>query len=171
MKKAMIVLAAAAFAMVSQGSTVNWKLTTGTTAGNVYAFANTDASTILTACASTTASDWTSMFSGMTPLAASGASARTSVQGETNGVSAGDKLTFVIISGGIAEGSTYAVYSPVTLAAANVFDPPATGTQLTTSLSSLTSAGSGTFTAVPEPTSGLLMLLGMAGLALRRRRA
>lgn len=30
--------------------------------------------------------------------------------------------------------------------------------------------GSG-WTAVPEPTSGLLMLLGMAGLALRRRRA
>lgn len=32
-------------------------------------------------------------------------------------------------------------------------------------------ASSGTWTAVPEPTSGLLMLLGMAGLALRRRRA
>ena len=29
----------------------------------------------------------------------------------------------------------------------------------------------GNWTAVPEPTSGLLMLLGMAGLALRRRRA
>ena len=29
----------------------------------------------------------------------------------------------------------------------------------------------GAWTAVPEPTSGLLMLLGMAGLALRRRRA
>ena len=29
----------------------------------------------------------------------------------------------------------------------------------------------GQWTAVPEPTSGLLMLLGMAGLALRRRRA
>ena len=29
----------------------------------------------------------------------------------------------------------------------------------------------GSWTAVPEPTSGLLMLLGMAGLALRRRRA
>ena len=29
----------------------------------------------------------------------------------------------------------------------------------------------GNFTAAPEPTSGLLMLLGMAGLALRRRRA
>ena len=32
-------------------------------------------------------------------------------------------------------------------------------------------AGGGWYAAVPEPTSGLLMLLGMAGLALRRRRA
>ena len=32
-------------------------------------------------------------------------------------------------------------------------------------------AGAGWYAAVPEPTSGLLMLLGMAGLALRRRRA
>ena len=29
----------------------------------------------------------------------------------------------------------------------------------------------GGWTAVPEPTSGLLMLLGMAGLALKRKRA
>ena len=34
-----------------------------------------------------------------------------------------------------------------------------------------TYASRGNFTAVPEPTSGLLMLLGVAGLALRRRRA
>ena len=33
------------------------------------------------------------------------------------------------------------------------------------------SAVASNWTAVPEPTSGLLMLLGMAGLALRRRRA
>ena len=31
--------------------------------------------------------------------------------------------------------------------------------------------GGGSWGAIPEPTSGLLMLLGMAGLALRRRRA
>ena len=44
------------------------------------------------------------------------------------------------------------------------------------SFSNLASASSGYaavggWTAVPEPTSGLLMLLGMAGLALRRKRA
>ena len=32
-------------------------------------------------------------------------------------------------------------------------------------------AGAWTSVNVPEPTSGLLMLLGMAGLALRRKRA
>lgn len=46
------------------------------------------------------------------------------------------------------------------------------GADATHSFGTFTAATSGwQTTAVPEPTSGLLMLLGMAGLALRRRRA
>lgn len=40
-----------------------------------------------------------------------------------------------------------------------------------TTLNLSTAISNATWSAVPEPTSGLLMLLGMAGLALRRRRA
>jgi len=39
------------------------------------------------------------------------------------------------------------------------------------SLDLYASAASQGYTAVPEPTSGLLILLGMAGLALKRKRA
>ena len=38
-------------------------------------------------------------------------------------------------------------------------------------LGNFTYAASGTFTVVPEPTSGLMLLLGLAGLALRRKQA
>lgn len=40
-----------------------------------------------------------------------------------------------------------------------------------TTTANFSTAGSWNYTAAPEPTSGLLMLLGMAGLALRRKRA
>ena len=49
------------------------------------------------------------------------------------------------------------------------YEPPASGTAFTLNAASF--ANSGTIADVPEPTSGLLMLIGMAGLALRRKRA
>ena len=45
------------------------------------------------------------------------------------------------------------------------------GTYSVTSIASGASAGASNWQAVPEPTSAMLMLLGFAGLALRRRRA
>ena len=50
-------------------------------------------------------------------------------------------------------------------------DTTPTYTTAAVSLTNATALTPASFTAVPEPTSGLLMLLGVAGLALRRRRA
>ena len=82
----------------------------------------------------------------------------------------------MIVDGSVAEGSNYYVFNSVAIPSANVYEPPATGTQWNSlKAGDLTLAGSGTFTAgasdIPEPTSGLLLVLGGAMLALRRRRA
>jgi len=61
------------------------------------------------------------------------------------------------------------LYTDVTDVSGSFYEPPASGTAFTFKADSFTN--SGTIANVPEPTSGLLMLVGLAGLALRRRRA
>ena len=78
----------------------------------------------------------------------------------------------VFSSDDLVAGSTYKFYYTMEDASGNVFT---SGTRQlkaqATSTGTLNFAATGSWVAVPEPTSGLLMLLGMAGLALRRRRA
>lgn len=59
------------------------------------------------------------------------------------------------------------------MAAATTLQTPASGTKTVQNIfgGAATAGGVRNWQAVPEPTSGLLMLLGFAGLALRRRRA
>ena len=80
----------------------------------------------------------------------------------------GNKLYYVLVSGSDATTYTYGSSDISTL----VYDP---GNQETSpgalALTAADFANSGTIAAIPEPTSGLLMLLGMAGLALKRKRA
>ena len=81
--------------------------------------------------------------------------------------SIGDALYFAIISDSSATEYKYGTVSTSGL----VYDPGAQQTSpgaMKISNASLTSVGS-IGQAVPEPTSGLLLLLGMAGLALRRK--
>lgn len=169
MKKLMIILAAVALAGVTQGASVSWKLSTGSTYASmkVYGLTGTTSEAVLTAFSSTTAADWTAVVEGFDPVTA-GTGSRGNANGKSVGVTDGDKIVFAIIDGDIVEGNKFYVTTEYTIPSGATFEPPATGTAQTIAVSL---AGSGTFTAVPEPTSGLLMLLGMAGLALRRRRA
>lgn len=168
--------AAVVAATALNAASFDWKLQTGAdyTGMKVYGITGSSAATILATCQSTDNTKWASTFAGLTSSEVTGNNARASASGSNDGVAAGDNIVFVIVDGAVAEGSKYWVVSDYTILAANVYEPPATGTRATVVLSTQGTAGSGTFTAgssVPEPTSGLLMLLGMAGLALRRRRA
>ena len=78
---------------------------------------------------------------------------------------------YVIVSS--ADATSYTYYKADM--SALVYDPDnqesSSGTFNANAATMLSSGTSANFAAVPEPTSGLLMLLGVAGLALRRRRA
>ena len=91
------------------------------------------------------------------------------VEGEANGYTAGDSITAYLIAFNAddAANATFAYISDtagVTL--------PGSGMAANYSFDLSSSATASNWTAVaPEPTSGLLLLLGMAGLALKRKRA
>ena len=80
----------------------------------------------------------------------------------------GDTMFFVVFTDGSLDAGSAIAYTSATDISAYDYEAgsPSPGTFGITSF-----ANSGTIAGVPEPTSGLLMLVGLAGLALRRRRA
>ena len=73
----------------------------------------------------------------------------------------GDFYAVVFNAESISEATHYLIVAPTRVSF---------GTATANQTASL-NASSATWTAVPEPTSGLMLLLGVAGLALRRKRA
>ena len=87
-------------------------------------------------------------------------------------IDAGELVGNVVDNDLLVADTDYQFYFTSTDAAGNTYQSEiVTATALGTGFGSATFEGNGTWTAAPEPTSGLLMLLGMAGLALRRKRA
>lgn len=75
---------------------------------------------------------------------------------------------WVLVSGADARDYNYLAVD----ASAQIYAPPASSPgKLIGKASDVLAGTKGSFANVPEPTSGLLALLGFAGLALRRRRA
>ena len=89
-----------------------------------------------------------------------------------NGTMTDGAISQVIASDSLAVGTNYRFSYTMSSGGAEFTSTTVMGRGQATSTPSLTFAAGGTWSgAVPEPTSGLLLLLGVAGLALKRKRA
>ena len=169
MKKLMIMITAIVAVLTVKAASVDWNVA-GTSAQVGYTVY------LLTSLADSyaSASDIASAAVG------SGTIAKNGRQTYASGTAASDSITtesmknayYVIVKSSDATDYTYykvdmssKVYDPANQESSSGFFDTVNATTI---LSSGTTAN---YAAVPEPTSGLLMLLGVAGLALRRRRA
>ena len=174
MKKIIIALAAIATATVVNAAACAW---TGAAVSKIVSTDDATSYTMYLLDASVTdaatmsgylASGDTSYLSAATVTTTSGLAAGTAVRWTSTfgDYTAGDSYTYytVIFNGDVASADHFMITAEKTASV------PASG-NLVMAFGTQASNTWNTMAAVPEPTSGLLMLVGLAGLALRRRRA
>lgn len=175
MKKIMIMLGAAVMAACVHAASVDWKVnysgTGNTWAGNgatVMAFNAADYEAIIdlvtVSGSENLATDLAAYSLGSSGFTSNRGAASTSAISVDN---APNSMFWMIFADGSTEAGSSVLWTAATDVTGNQYTPPATGSALTLNAGSFTNSGE--IANVPEPTSGLLLLLGVAGLALRRK--
>jgi len=171
MKKLMVMAAAVVMTVAAQAAQVAWTAERGALsdyASSVVYFINassyTKAIEALKAGGENVATEF-AKYVNSTATAKNGAFAAVTAYNVE------DKAAFIIFAdNAIVEGGSYDTTGLVDISA-NVYTPPDTAPGKVKLTNDMFSSKGNAIGSVPEPTSGLLLLLGMAGLALRRRRA
>ena len=186
MKKIMIALGVVALAAMTQAASVKWNSGTVKAANKADGTAGTANATSYTAYLYTfdtlaaynaaVATDVATLYSTYVGKVAATATASAKPNGQANitqsGLPDGSSTDPVTVYGMVlyVDTATAATYDGV-----DAFVKVGFATDSFQDTTGLTFGGMGTqqanWTAVPEPTSGLMLLLGMAGLALKRKRA
>ena len=178
MKKLLFMLAAAIAVVSAQAASVKWTCTgvkiDGTAVSGIAYFVDAATLSQATLATYTKASDFTSALSGMyswTPGTAGnyGKTATNSELGLTDATTDNSAYLLVFDTAEITDSSKY--YTTVVKSFDTLAGTETASVAWAGQSSRISSVGWTSVSDVPEPTSGLLMLVGLAGLALRRKRA
>ena len=174
MKKIMIALAAVVSAVAVQAASVNWNF-------SVSAMDSTYASAVGNVAITALSESWSSSFDefGSATFAISGTTEDVFASGTQWTVTTTATLWDEAMSTSADYIYSYVFTMPalpsddpgIQSALAAVADSINTSLDFGGTLPSIENAAAAGWTAAPEPTSGLLLLLGVAGLALKRKRA
>ena len=181
MKKLVVAALAIASAIVVNAASVNWSMANGVLAPSpdgsassgrasyytMLIFTDSQASAVDSAIAK-------GNFASLATLAKSTyqAAKAGTFGGTVSGLTGSSATLFAVVFDTYSSTETIAnagYYYKTGTVTQNTFDP--TGTDPATTAVFTATQMTGKWTAVPEPTSGLMLLLGMAGLALKRKRA